>query len=116
MTTIFLNGEYKMNGEILIQNVFNLFIIAIILEASIMAIFSLTALRDLSEMKPVEAARDALILILAFVMCYKVDILTLFRGTGIKLPYILDTVISALVLTRMANLIKNFFARIKIQN
>jgi len=105
-----------MNGEVLIQNVFNLFVIAIILESSIMAIFSMTALKEFDQSKPVETARDALILILAFVLCYKVTLLTIFRGTGIKLPYILDTVISALVLTRMTNFIKDFFSRIKLSD
>jgi hypothetical protein len=104
-----------MNGEILIQNVFNLFIIAIILEASIMAVFSITALQDVEESTPVAAARDGLIIILAFVLCYKVNILTIFKGTGIKLPYILDTIISALVLTRMTNLIRDFFKKIKTE-
>ncbi len=105
-----------MKGEILIQNVFNLFVVAIILEASIMAIFSMTALKDITNSKPVEAARDALILILAGVLCYKVKLLTVFGGTGINLPFILDTVISALVLTRMTNFIKDFFQKIKISN
>ncbi|HOO70968.1 MAG TPA: hypothetical protein PK926_04325 [Spirochaetota bacterium] len=105
-----------MNGEVLIQNVFNLFIVAIILEASIMAIFSLTAFKRLESTQPLQMARDALILILAAVLCYKVDILTLFRGTGIKLPYILDTVISALVLTRMTNFISDFLSRIRISD
>jgi len=102
-----------MKGEILIQNIFNLFIIAIILEASIMAIFSMSALREISESRPVEMARDALILILSFVLCYKVSILTVFGGTGIKLHYLLDTAISALVLMRMTNFIRDFFERIR---
>lgn len=102
-----------MNGEILIQNVFSLFIIAIILEASVMAIFSMSTLKNISSSKAVEAARDIIILLLAFVLCYKVNILTIFRGTGIKLPHILDTIISALVLTRMTNIIKSFLLRLK---
>ena len=102
-----------MNGEVLIQNVFNLFIIAIILEASVMAIFSMSMLRNLSDNKAIEMTRDVIILILAFVLCYKVNLLTIFRGTGIKLPHILDTVISALVLTRMTNIIKTFLLKIK---
>ncbi len=104
-----------MNGEILVQNVFNLFVIAIIIEAAVMAVFQISAMRDLESTKPFQTARDALILILAAVLCYKVQILTLFRGTGIKLPYILDTVISALVLTRMTYFIRDFFSRIKLE-
>jgi len=102
-----------MNGEMLLQNVFNLFIIAIILEASIMAIFTTSILRSLGSSMPVATVRDVLILFLAFVLCYKVSMLTLFRGTGIKLPYLLDTVISALVLARMTNLVREFLGRLK---
>ena len=102
-----------MNGETLLQNVFNLFIMAIILEASVMAIFSLSTLKNLSSSRAFETTRDVIILILAFILCYKVSILTIFRGTGIKLPYILDTVISALVLTRMTNIIKSFLLKLK---
>jgi len=102
-----------MNGEMLLQNVFNLFIIAIILEASIMAVFTTSILRSLGSSMPVATVRDVLILFLAFVLCYKVSMLTLFRGTGIKLPYLLDTVISALVLARMTNLVREFLGRLK---
>lgn len=105
-----------MKGDILIQNIFNLFIVAIILEAAIMAIFSMTALKDISDSKPIASTRDALILIVAVVLCYKVKKLTIFMGTGIVIPYILDTAISALFLTRMTNLIKDFFGRIKIDS
>lgn len=110
-----MQGVFPMNGEILIQNVFNLFVIAIIIEAAVMAIFQMSAMKDLESSLPFQTARDALILILAAVLCYKVPILTLFKGTGIKLPYILDTVVSALVLTRMTFFIRDFFSRIKIE-
>jgi len=105
-----------MNGEILVQNVFNLFIFALIIEAAIMAIFSMSALKEMSSSMQFQTARDSLILILAFVLAYMIPILTLFKGTGIKLPYILDTVVSALVLTRMTYFIRDFFSRIKVEN
>jgi hypothetical protein len=102
-----------MKGEILIQNVFYLFIIAIVLEAAVMAIFSLTALKDTAENKPVKVARDMIVLGVSFFICYKVETLNVFRGTGIDLPRLLDVAISALVLTRMANFIRDFISRIK---
>ncbi len=70
-------------------------------------------MKKLSDRTPVEAARDALILILAFVLCYKVKLLTIFRGTGIKLPYLLDTLISGLVLARMTYFIREYLAKFK---
>lgn len=102
-----------MNGDVLIQNVINIFIISIILEAAVMAVFSMSALRDLESSRPIEATRDAIIIIVAFFLCYKVDILRIFRGTGIAVPRILDVVISALVLTRMSNFIRQLMNRFK---
>jgi hypothetical protein len=102
-----------MKFEILIQNVFILFIIAIIMESCVMAIFSLTALKDLSESRPAQVARDTIVVILALILCYKVSILSLFTGTGIKLHHYLDTAISALVLVRLTNLIGDFFNRLR---
>jgi hypothetical protein len=102
-----------MNGDVLIQNVINIFIISIILEAAVMAVFSMSALRDLDSSRPIEATRDAIIIIVAFFLCYKVDILRIFRGTGIAVPHILDVIISALVLTRMSNFIRQVMTRFK---
>ncbi|MCU0847997.1 MAG: hypothetical protein MUD12_08945 [Spirochaetes bacterium] len=103
-----------MKGEVFIQNIFNLFIIAIILEASIMAVFSMAALKDLTENRALQGARDAIILILSLVLCYKVEILNIFVNTGVRLPHILDTIISALVLMRLTTLIRDFFHKIKM--
>ena len=102
-----------MNGDVLIQNIINIFVIAIILEAAIMAVFSLSSLKGLDATRPFEATRDAIIIIIAFFLCYKVNILRIFRGTGINVPRILDVIISALVLTRMANFIRQMMSRFK---
>ena len=104
-----------MKIEMLIQNVFTLLILGIIIEASIMAIFSMTFMKELDESRPVEIARDVMILFLSLALCYKVDLFTLFGGTGVKLPRLMDAVISGLVLTRMANLFKDFFGRIRMK-
>ncbi len=102
-----------MNGDVLIQNIINIFVISIILEAAVMAIFSMSALRDLESSRPVEATRDAIIILVAFFLCYKVEVLRIFRGTGLDFPRILDVIISALVLTRMSNFIRQLMARFK---
>ncbi len=102
-----------MKFEILIQNVFILLVIAVIMESCVMAIFSLTALKDTSETRPVQIARDTIIVLLAVVLCYKVAIFSLFRGTGIELHKYLDTAISALMLVRLTNLIGDFFNRLR---
>ncbi len=102
-----------MNADILFQNIFTLFMIAIILEAAIMGVFSIASLKQINNAAAVDAARDALIIILAFILCYKVEILTVFRGTGIKLPNMLDTIISALVLTRITNIVRGFLSKLR---
>lgn len=102
-----------MNGDVLIQNILNIFVISIIIESAVMAIFSMSSLKEIEANRPFEATRDALIIIIAFFLCYKVDLLRIFRGTKINVPRILDIIISALVLTRMANFVRQMMARLK---
>jgi len=102
-----------MKGEILLQNVFYLFIIAIILEASVMAIFSISAVKKFSNKTSIETVRDLLIMAFSFIICYKEKIFTLFHESGIKLPFLLDIIISSLVLARMTFFIREFLAKLK---
>ena len=102
-----------MKGEILLQNIVNLFIIAIILEAAIMAIFSMEALKDVGVSRAIDTTRDVIIVLVSLFICYKVGALRIFKGTEIKLPFVLDTVISALVLARMTNFVRTITARFK---
>ncbi|MBN1534952.1 MAG: hypothetical protein JXA20_19950 [Spirochaetes bacterium] len=103
-----------MRGEVLFQNIFNLFIIAVILEASVSAVFSISALQDISDTRPVKTARDVVVLLVALFLCFKVTMLGLFHNTGFEIPQVLDAVISALVLMRLANFIRDFFAKIRM--
>lgn len=102
-----------MKFEILVQNVFILFVIAIIIESCAMAIFSLTALKDTAESRPVLVARDTFVVILALVLCYKVELLSLFSGTGIHVHKYIDTAISALMLVGLTNVVNGFFAKLR---
>jgi|SRR3990172_1972932 branched-subunit amino acid transport protein AzlD len=102
-----------MKFDVLVQNVFILFIISIIMESCVMAVLSLTALKDTSETRPVQIARDTIVIITAVLLCYKVDILSLFAGTGIHLHKYLDTAISALVLVRLTNVVGDFFGKFR---
>ncbi|HNW30399.1 MAG TPA: hypothetical protein PKN50_18125 [Spirochaetota bacterium] len=102
-----------MKFDILIQNVFILFVIAIIIESCAMAIFSLTALKDISENRPVQVARDTFVVILALVLCYKVELLSLFSGTGIHVHKYIDTAISALMLVGLTNVVNGFFGKLR---
>jgi hypothetical protein len=102
-----------MKGDILLQNVVNLFIISIVLNAAVMAIFSISSLKKLSASRSVEATRDLIIIIMSLFVCYEVDMLRIFKGTGINIPFILDTVLSALVLSSMINFVRQLMARLK---
>lgn len=102
-----------MKGEILLQNVVNLVIIAVILEAAIMAIFTIDTLKELQPTRAIEATRDLLVIIVSLFICYKVEALRIFKGTGIKLPMAADTIISALVLARITNFVRQITSRFK---
>ncbi len=102
-----------MNIEVLIQNIINLFVVAIIIEAAVMALFSMSSLRDVGSKRPVVATRDGIIIIVSFLLCYKVDVLSVFRKTGVSLPNLIDVIISALVLARMTNFVNNFMSRMR---
>ncbi len=102
-----------MNGDALLQNVVNIFIIAIILEASIMAVFSVSALKGLDSNRAIESTRDILIIVAAFFLCYKVVQLRVFPRTGLAVPQIIDIIISTLVLSRMTIFIRSLMAKFK---
>lgn len=102
-----------MNVEVIVQNILNLLVIAIIMEAAIMALFSMSSMQDIGSKRPVEATRDGIIIIASFILCYKVDILRVFVNSGLRLPVLIDIIISALVLTRLTNFVRAFMSRFK---
>jgi hypothetical protein len=102
-----------MKAEILLQNIVNLFIISIVLYAAITAIFSISAIKRLPAARSIDATRDVIVILSSLFLCYRVEVLSLFKGTGFNLPQILDTVLSALVLAAMVNSIRNFMGRLK---
>ncbi len=105
--------EVAMNGDVLIQNLINIFIIAIILEAAVMAVFSMSSFRNMDTNRAFESTRDAVIIIVSFLLCYKVTSLRVFIRTGLNIPQIMDVVISSLVLTRMTMFVRTMMARFK---
>lgn len=106
-----------MKLDVLIQNVFYIFVFAIVLEVAVMAVFSMTAVKDVSDNRPVKIARDLIVLGLAWLICYKSNLLNLFHNTGIVLFgerwYRLDVVISALVMTGFTNIVAMMFEKMK---
>ncbi|HOD16193.1 MAG TPA: hypothetical protein PLL11_16690 [Spirochaetota bacterium] len=106
-----------MKLDVLIQNLFYLFIFAIVLEVAIMAVFSMTALKDISDNRPVKITRDFIVIILAWLICYKSNLLNLFKDTGITLIgerwFRLDVIISALVMAGFTNIVSGIFEKMK---
>jgi hypothetical protein len=105
-----------MNAEVLFQNIVNLFIIALILEASVMALFSISLFKKMSRNIAVESARDVLILVIAALLCYtgyKHGMLSIFHKSGFKVQKYIDIAISTLVLVRFTKLIMGFFSRMR---
>ena len=102
-----------MNIEVLVQNIINLFVVSIIIEAAVMALFSMSSLRDVGSRRPVVATRDGIIIIVSFLLCYKVEVLSVFRKTGMALPVLIDVIIIALVLARMTNFVNSFMSRLR---
>jgi DNA integrity scanning protein DisA with diadenylate cyclase activity len=106
-----------MRLDVLIQNMFYLFVLAIVLEVAIMAVFSMTLLRDVSENRSVKIARDVIVIILAWMICYKSNLFNIFTGTGINLVgarwYRLDVIISALVLAGFTNIVGYLIDRLR---
>jgi len=108
-----------MKGDILFQNIFTLFLIAIILEASISAFFSISLLENFRESAVGKSIREIIIILLAFFICWKVKKLTLFDGTGItigtdlKIHELFDSLIAALVISRIAFFIRDLIEKIK---
>ncbi len=101
-----------MNTDILLQNIFNVFIISIILEFCISAIFSINLLKDFTESSVGQSVREGAIIIIAAVICYNVPVFRIFRRV-LELPYQLDWIISTLILVRMTFMIKGFLDKIK---
>jgi hypothetical protein len=108
-----------MKGDILFQNIFTLFLIAIILECSISAFFSISLMENFRESTVGKSVREIVILLLAFFICWKVKKLTLFGGTGItigadlKIHDLFDSLIAALVVSRIAFFIRDLANKIK---
>src|SRR4030042_329328 len=101
-----------MNTEILLQNIFNLFIISIIIEFCVSAIFSINLLKDFTESSIGQSVREGIIIVIALIICFKVPMFRIFRRV-IDLPYQLDWIISTLILARMTFIIKGFLDKIK---
>lgn len=103
-----------MRLELIIQNIFHLFVIAIILELAVSSIFSLKFFQNMAGGRSLETLRDLLIFGLACYICYKVPHMTIFKGTGVKVPRVFNTAVTALIITSLANFVQNFMARIKM--
>ncbi len=104
-----------MKGDILFNNLFNIFIVSLIVEAAVMAVFSLAAFKYASNKKPIEISRDFFVLIVSVFICFNVSAISLFNKTGLNVPHPFDLAITSLVMVRLANLVRDFFASIRFE-
>lgn len=103
-----------MKTDILINNMVQMFFVAIVLEAGISAIFNLTAVQSINRGKVfVDTTREVFTFLGAFFLCYFVKKFRIFSGTGLKMNDMLDLVVTTLVLAKFSGLIGDLFRRLK---
>jgi hypothetical protein len=102
-----------MRAEIFLQNIINILLVAIVLQVAVMSVFSLKIIKDIAG-RPLDSAKDIIILLISLYLCWKVPFLTVFRGTGLAVPHIFDMVMCALMLSRFVAFVDSFFQRLKL--
>ncbi len=100
-----------MNGAVLLQNMILLFILGIVFEAAVSAVFSITAIKSASRKIIVRSSREALLYITVFVVCFFLSDARIFKNSGINVPFVLDYVLSSLVTARFSMLAGDLFSR-----
>ena len=102
-----------MKGEIIVSNLFNILIMAIVLETCISAFFSVTALKEQERKMVIKTMREALTYLVAFLICFSIPQLRTFAKSGLKLGAKVDLVITTLLLGRLCGFIKELVYKIK---
>ncbi|MBN1499653.1 MAG: hypothetical protein JW982_05850 [Spirochaetes bacterium] len=102
-----------MKTEILIGNIIQMFFMGLVLSASISAIFSITAVKEINRKRAVDTTRDVFTFLGAFFLCYFLPKIRIFTGTGVKLSPVYDLIITSLVLAKFADFITDLFDRVK---
>lgn len=102
-----------MKAEMIIGNLFNIIVMALILETAVSALFSITAVREHERKLLIKTMREAITFLAAFFLCFFIPEIRILSGSAIKLAPKVDMVITALILARFAGIIKDLIARLR---
>ena len=102
-----------MKSDIIISNIFSLFVIAIIVETAVSALFSITAVKEHERKTLMKSMREAITFLTAFLFCFVVPEIRIFRESGIPITGMADTIISALLIARMSDIVRGLISKLK---
>lgn len=105
-----------MNGMVILQNMILLFILGIVFESAISAIFSITAIKSARGKVIVRSSKEALLYLTVFVVCFFLPDARILKNSGINVPMILDYILSSLVTARFSMLAGDIFSRMSEGN
>ena len=105
-----------MSGSQILENFFLFTLMALVLEVSVSALFSIKVIDELLKNSLTKAIKNILVLMLAFFLVIKIPQLKILAGTKIKLDKVLHITLSALVLARLANVFHDWFQYLKRKN
>lgn len=100
-----------MNGSLFLTNFINLFIVAIILETSISAFFSIAAIRMVDNKLVVKTTREAITYIITFLMLYFMKEFRIFTDEAFKVPELVNYIVTSLITVRLSLFIRDIFAK-----
>ena len=105
-----------MSGSQILENFFLFAVMALVLETSVSALFSIKIIDELLKNSLTKAIKSILVLMLAFFLVINIPQLKVLAGTKIKLDKIIHITLSALVLARLANVFHDWFQYLKRKN
>jgi hypothetical protein len=102
-----------MKSSILLANFANIFLMAVVVEIALAAVFSITAVKDYENKTPVKITKEVVTFLVCFFVCWFFPVLRLFLGTDLGIKPVPDIVITSLVLTRLTGVIRDIFVRLR---
>lgn len=106
-----MKTDIMMN--LLLQGILNMLLISLLVEGTVSAFFSITAMRSIEAKRAVQTTREALTFLVSVLFVYMIDSLQLFKASGLKFPHIGDLIISSLVLMRLSSFVRDLMNRVR---
>ena len=102
-----------MKYDILLQSLINMLLVAVLVEGTVSAVFSISAMSSIETKRTVQTTREAITFLVAVLFVYLIDSLKLFKASGVNFPHIGDIIISSLVLMRLAGFVRDLMNRVR---